>query len=475
MQRNRLFSNNLLLMTISLVVILSGCKSKDKEQSQITIFIEDPVNYEYLNRQKASFRFLSEDYLTEEIKFSSDTLFTQFSLKADGDWTELVYSENGQSNFSYFVQKGDSVVLKFKNNKPWMEIVNRTTKEYDVNWERLRNQEFHERERTHLEEFEFLWNASLDTLIPVDLSSELRLYKEKAMRELEKERYLLDSLVNNDLLSTVYSEFYKERNQFEKDKLKFFDVDKGAFDVFHATQEFLHDTSFDKHDVYLDEYSDFLLSLLMLQYPTDARKIIENAQNEYFSQVMIYKFLNRKFQELSFAEIDQIVANESTTLPNEWLRKLVIPFNKKANQVPDMDLKGFGEERLSFQDLLSEKRGYYLYVDLWAAWCLPCIRAFPSLKELQSEYQDKRIQVIYLSVDPNHKFWDQVVQKYDVAIADQSYIVMNLKESEYLNELNMSFIPRYILFDSQGNLIHPNAPRPESMEIRVLLDSLISE
>ena len=475
MERNRIITNNLLMLTISLVVVLAGCKSNDKEDSRITILLEDSVNYEFLNRKKASFRFLSEDSLTEEIKFLSDTLFTQFSLKADGDWTELVYSENGQANFSYFVQKGDNVVLKFKNNKPWMVVVNRTTKEYDGNWERLRNQEFYERERTHLEEFEFLWNASLDTLIPVDLSSELRLYKEKAMRELEKERYLLDSLVNNDLLSTVYSEFYKERNQFEKDKLKFFDVDKGAFDVFHATQEFLHDTSFDKHDVYLDEYSDFLLSLLMLQYPTDTRKIIENAQNEYFSQVMIYKFLNRKFQELSFAEIDQIVANESTTLPNEWLRKLVIPFNKKANQVPDMDLKGFGEERLSFQDLLSEKRGYYLYVDLWAAWCLPCIRAFPSVKELQSEYQDKRIQVIYLSVDPNHKFWDQVVQKYDVAIADQSYIVMNLKESEYLNELNMSFIPRYILFDSQGNLIHPNAPRPESREIRVLLDSLISE
>nr|WP_236033078.1 TlpA disulfide reductase family protein [Algoriphagus pacificus] len=117
----------------------------------------------------------------------------------------------------------------------------------------------------------------------------------------------------------------------------------------------------------------------------------------------------------------------------------------------------------------------YVYVDLWAAWCIPCIRSFPESRSLQDEYHNKGLEVVYLSVDKNHKFWEEVIQKYDIAFPDRSYIVMNIDESAYLKEINVELIPRYILFDPQGNLIHPNAPRPESKEIRVLLDSLTSD
>ena len=40
---------------------------------------------------------------------------------------------------------------------------------------------------------------------------------------------------------------------------------------------------------------------------------------------------------------------------------------------------------------LSDYKGKYVYIDVWATWCGPCIGEIPSLKKMETMYHDKNI------------------------------------------------------------------------------------
>jgi len=458
-----------------LVIGYTGCKPAHRDQGKVVLVLEDSVVYDFLSQKKASLHFLEKNSLPEKTEFRPDTAFTQLSVDVERDWLELIYKESTQAVYSYIFQKGNSVLFKISEGKPWMQVLNRTTKKYDINWEAIRNRNLIKRQHTSLEDFYFLWNSTFNSLIPVNMKSELQLAKSAAAAELNRERFWLDSLVNNGLLTNSYSELFAERNRFESSKIGFFVIEDGAFDALVATQNFLSDSSFEKHHIFLDDYVDFLLGQLIVQHSETLGQIIGGTSDGYFSKLMLYKRLKRQVHELSFVEIDQLLTINMSNLPAEWLKKLRAPFGKLLSQDPDMELQAIGEKRLGFDEVLDQKNGMYVYVDLWAAWCIPCIRSFPDSRLLQEEYEDKGMEVVYLSVDKNHKFWEEVIRKYEIAFPDRSYVVMNIDKSAYLKEINVELIPRYLLFGPRGKLIHQNAPRPESKEIRDLLDSLISK
>ncbi|REG84534.1 thioredoxin-like protein [Algoriphagus antarcticus] len=471
-------STNSPLRFIVVVVLMMGltcCAQEQKIEGSVVLLLDDAAVYNFFTQKKASLSYIGESSLLEEFSFSKDTIFTQLAVESERNWTELLYKENSQSRYSYIFQKRDTVLIKIIDKKPWMEVVNRTSKEYDINWEVKRNQELYKTDHSSLEDFYFLWNSTFNSVLPISMESELIKAKTSAEEGLEKEKFWLDSLVINGLLTKTYFEFLAERNRFEQIKIGLFKIDSGMFDALGAMETFSKKSSSEEYHIYLDEFSDFLLGQLIVQHSEKIDEIIGGAGDGYFSQLMLYKYLERQVQEISFAEVDQLLTLNTSKLPNEWEMRLRAPIEKLRIQDPDMELLGLGQKRLTFEELLAEKRGEYLYVDLWAAWCIPCIRSFPETKKLQSDYQDKGIQVIYLSVDKNHKFWEEVTRKYEIAIPERSFIIMNVEESEYLKELNVELIPRYLLFDAEGKLIHPNAPRPESRDIRVLLDSLSSE
>src|SRR5262249_49561070 len=45
---------------------------------------------------------------------------------------------------------------------------------------------------------------------------------------------------------------------------------------------------------------------------------------------------------------------------------------------------------------LSQKCGKYRLIDIWATWCVPCIKALPTVKELASRYD---VELISISMD----------------------------------------------------------------------------
>lgn len=52
---------------------------------------------------------------------------------------------------------------------------------------------------------------------------------------------------------------------------------------------------------------------------------------------------------------------------------------------------------------LTDFRGKYLYIDLWASWCGPCCQEVPYLQKLEKQLNNPMVEFISISLDTNKK------------------------------------------------------------------------
>ena len=121
---------------------------------------------------------------------------------------------------------------------------------------------------------------------------------------------------------------------------------------------------------------------------------------------------------------------------------------------------------------LDDFKGKYVYVDVWATWCGPCKREIPSLKELEKKYHGKNIEFVSISVDKakDHETWKKMVTDLELKgvqlFADKDW------ESEFVKDYLIKGIPRFILIDTEGNIINSNAKRPSDPGLVEVINSL---
>ncbi len=121
---------------------------------------------------------------------------------------------------------------------------------------------------------------------------------------------------------------------------------------------------------------------------------------------------------------------------------------------------------------LADFKGKYVYIDVWATWCQPCIKEIPSLKAIEKEYHDKNIEFVSISVDRDkaHDTWKNMIEKKELSgvqlFADKSF------RSSFVEEYAINGIPRFILIDPEGNIVNSDAPRPSSPALKTLLGTL---
>ena len=82
---------------------------------------------------------------------------------------------------------------------------------------------------------------------------------------------------------------------------------------------------------------------------------------------------------------------------------------------------------------------------------------------------------IYLSIDDSFEKWQQSSKKHNLEKLKYNYLIENRYTSTFLESLGLSSIPRYLIFDRKGNLVHQNAPGSDSDEIRDLFDKYLND
>src|SRR5690606_18473694 len=79
---------------------------------------------------------------------------------------------------------------------------------------------------------------------------------------------------------------------------------------------------------------------------------------------------------------------------------------------PSFSLNSIEGDIISLADL----KGKYLYVDIWATWCRPCIQQLPAMKEIEEKYRGQNIEFVSISVDrdADKAKWSKMVKEKEM-------------------------------------------------------------
>lgn len=154
-----------------------------------------------------------------------------------------------------------------------------------------------------------------------------------------------------------------------------------------------------------------------------------------------------------------------TKTTDSWLERKTAVDNMPKEGEPAIDFNYPDIEGNEFS--LSSFKGDLVYVDVWATWCGPCKAEIPSLQKLESDYHGKDITFMSVSVDTDKEAWQKMVAEKELGGVQ----LWADGWSKITKDYAIFGIPRFMLFDSEGNVISTNAPRPSSDEIRELLEA----
>lgn len=146
-----------------------------------------------------------------------------------------------------------------------------------------------------------------------------------------------------------------------------------------------------------------------------------------------------------------------------------------AVQTEKMVLVDYDNHYTTLDSVLAEHSGKVVYVDFWASFCSPCLRAMPLSHKMREHYADKDVAFVYIAIHDRPERWRQA--SHDVGIDNgqcHSFFVVNSKQAR-VGKRRVGGLPCFMLFDKQGKLVEDYAPWPMSKEIRKKIDKLLEK
>lgn len=173
--------------------------------------------------------------------------------------------------------------------------------------------------------------------------------------------------------------------------------------------------------------------------------------------------------------LDEAYSIYKNSSPNpENLAKITEHYNRLKAITPGNPSPTFNyENHKGGTTDLSSLKGKYVYIDVWATWCGPCLREIPALQKIEEEYRGKNIQFVSISIDEPKDYdkWKTMVSQKNLGgiqlMADNNW------KSKFVEDYAIFGIPRFILIDAEGKIVSADAPRPSDPMLRKTLDGLL--
>ncbi len=432
-----------------------------------------------------------------DVEINTEKQVDTVRIKVTNDIIVLLHRYNSVLKNEYLLKRGDVCLFEYKNDAPFLTILNRKTHSIDTNYDGLFRQRHNNLSVSPLDVYNYPY-LSLDfaKLPHENLQEELKKeslaikkqYLLLSNQLLAIENNYLDSLKAIEQISPISYAYYKNRNYFNVKKIEMSEG-KLSIDVFENILKEYHTDSIPdfQYNTFIEKGFDiFWLSKTTQR---DLKDGVNRDYREAYESIKEIKFLNEKNRNyLLYREMKRIANSFSnndfleyftrferdvtdTTYLSHIKNKYALKFNDKKNETNSLVLISSDKKQITFDDLKKRHAGKLIYVDFWASWCAPCRKALPSSIKLKDKNKD--VVFVYLSMDSTIEPWEKAMADEKLNNYSESYLIVNSETSNFLKKQNVSTIPRYMIFDKMGKLAFANAPNAESKELESTFAKLL--
>ena len=226
---------------------------------------------------------------------------------------------------------------------------------------------------------------------------------------------------------------------------------KGAAENNYMVQSSLMDAKYDYPSLLASNEENF-------------KRLVDDKKSSGFAGLE-NKNLDVNFKALQKVDIENSIIG-ITAYYNQVLEN-----NKLNGSVsPSFDYDNYEGGKTKLEDF----KGKYVYLDIWATWCGPCIAEIPFLKKVEERYHDKNIAFVSISIDKlkDLEKWKTMVNKKE--LGGVQLFANNDWNSDFIKAYGINSIPRFILIDPTGKIVSADTSRPSSAELQVQLDGLLN-
>ncbi len=483
-------SNNQVETNRDIVII---CEAEDAYQPR-WYYTENKVNGPYMMiADPVTFTVRNATYADTVMfirKVTADTL----TIENEADRLAIHYEYNPIGELDFIVNAGDSVLIEKIDGIPSLTILNRPDCA-SVNYDRDRMMSDTTIYGYRLETLASKPNVLRSVCYSRGIRdydyvrSERKRIHELTVSSLNDESQRLDSLYIAGKIDELEHSFFKERNLYKRlgfelnyfEAQEFTDILTGYSDSLYRNDIFGFYGKYMNNVVAKAYFTDYIRHSngSDLNYPKTFDKIREDTLlHGLLKEDNLYKCFKQIADNRSHAEGKLYYEKLLETAQDPaLLAKVVKEYGEKFSVTvevkDDLELLSSQGDTLMFKDLRKSLLGKVLYVDIWASWCGPCKQEMPHSHRLSKGYSEKDVVFLYIALNDTEDKWTAASGTLGLDESGQSFLVLNPKDNTWTKDMNISTIPRYMLYDRNGNLVNSDAPRPSSENIRAELDKLI--
>ena len=414
-------------------------------------------------------------------------------LHPRSEWMSVEHDYHSLETWTFYLKQGDTVHFTYKGEMPIAKVANRSTATYDLNYEWLKRQALGtdvisptvRRDNTH---FVMAYHREHpENTIPKSIEAFETAINQEIRTQLQHERRLLDSIHTQGNISPAVYDFFSQSLQYDSLTQAIFEQKGNGY---QGPYFVTYDSTTLHHAAFHRAWRAYLIHGLRQHMPTlkgknsfavDVRAMFDSvARSPLFAGkarvLALHYCLEKIIQTCSIADRQAYLSKFKAYDPEPaLLQQLQAKYRLDQPITSALYLEDLTGNADSLQAMLVAAQGQVLYVDFWASWCAPCLRAMPAAAELRERLAGENVTFAYISLDENPEAWAKASQRLGFDSLAHSYRISNRRTSLFLEEMDISRIPRYLIYDRAGELVYPQAPGPDDARIEEILQDLAEE
>ncbi|NDV68061.1 TlpA disulfide reductase family protein [Dysgonomonas sp. 25] len=369
----------------------------------------------------------------------------------------LSYFHRDGYSYSYIVHPDDTIRITFENDVPIALSTDKKQSQHDLNW--------------------FAYYNSKELQAP-----EFKEYRvSTTFNDAKRHKMILD-YHNLNPSKRAFLNTLKDEKLISADRYQLANKEIALDSIRTETnkKDYIFD-SFDDDNLNFDSYRMSVHSYIFKYFGkrTAPSKVFEKllADEKVTPKTklsFLYNILGEIGQEQStefknYAEIFLAQTNGDNT----WLKLVEDISPLQTIDSKDMQLYDMNMQQVDFANLMNTYKGKVVYIDVWASWCSPCLAAMPSAKEIREKYKNKDVVFLYLAYNDQEKAWKKKAEENSLNVDNAKSYLIASPNAQWVKDMNLKSIPRYMIYDKNGKLVSKDAPNPKNEKLIETIDSLL--